>query len=90
MLFLSLKEGSLSVSPASRMLCVIFLNIVGRKAVSELDGFYWASLMGQVVENPPATQEMRFRSLGQEDPGEGNGNPLQYSWLENPMEGGAW
>ena len=23
-------------------------------------------------------------------PGEGNGNPLQYSWLENPMEGGAW
>ena len=23
-------------------------------------------------------------------PGEGNGNPLQYSWLENPMDGGAW
>ena len=23
-------------------------------------------------------------------PGEGNGNPLQYSCLENPMEGGAW
>jgi len=22
--------------------------------------------------------------------GEGNGNPLQYSYLENPMEGGAW
>ena len=22
--------------------------------------------------------------------GEGNGNPLQYSCLENPMEGGAW
>ena len=21
---------------------------------------------------------------------EGNGNPLQYSWLENPMDGGAW
>ena len=21
---------------------------------------------------------------------EGNGNPLQYSCLENPMEGGAW
>ena len=23
-------------------------------------------------------------------PGEGNGNPLQYSFLENPMDGGAW
>ena len=23
------------------------------------------------------------------DPGEGNGNPLQYSCLENPMDGGA-
>ena len=23
-------------------------------------------------------------------PGEGNGNPLQYSGLENPMDGGAW
>ena len=23
-------------------------------------------------------------------PGEGNGNPLQDSCLENPMEGGAW
>ena len=21
---------------------------------------------------------------------EGNGAPLQYSWLENPMDGGAW
>ena len=23
-------------------------------------------------------------------PGEGNGNPLQHSCLENPMDGGAW
>ena len=23
-------------------------------------------------------------------PGEDNGNPLQYSCLENPMDGGAW
>ena len=23
-------------------------------------------------------------------PEEGNGNPLQYSCLENPMDGGAW
>ena len=36
-------------------------------------------------------QEMQVQSLGQEDsPGEGNGNPLQYSCLENPMDRGAW
>ena len=23
-------------------------------------------------------------------PGEGNGNPIQYSCLENPKDGGAW
>ena len=23
-------------------------------------------------------------------PGEGNGNPFQYSCLENPIDGGAW
>ena len=23
-------------------------------------------------------------------PGGGHGNPLQYSFLENPMDGGAW
>ena len=29
-------------------------------------------------------------SLGEDDSGEGNGNPLQYSCLENPLDGGAW
>ena len=34
---------------------------------------------------------MRVQSPGQEDsPGGGNGNPLQYSSLENPMDRGAW
>jgi len=23
-------------------------------------------------------------------PGEGNGNPFQHSFVENPMDGGAW
>ena len=29
-------------------------------------------------------------SPGRRSPGEGNGNPLQYSCLENPMDRGAW
>ena len=44
-----------------------------------------------MVENPPAMQETQVRFLGWEDPsGEGNGDPLQYSCLENPMDRGAW
>ena len=36
-------------------------------------------------------QETRIQSLGWKDPfREGNGNPLQYSSLENPMDEGAW
>ena len=38
----------------------------------------------------PGTQETWIQSLGWEDAGGGNGNPLQYSCLENPMERGAW
>ena len=43
-----------------------------------------------MVKNPPAMQVSRVRSLAREDsPGEGNGNPLQYSCLRNPMDRGA-
>ena len=48
-------------------------------------------VIAQSVKNLPAMQETQLRFLGQEDsPGEGNGNPLQYSCLENPMDRGAW
>ena len=39
----------------------------------------------------PAMWETQVQSLSWEaSPGEGNGNPLQYSCLENPMDSGAW
>ena len=50
--------------------------------------------MTQWVKNPPAMQkgqQMQVQPLAQEDPWEEeNGNPLQYSWLGNPMDRGAW
>ena len=49
----------------------------------------WASLVAHRVKNLPAKQETWVQSLGWEDPLE-NGNPLQYSCLENPMDRGAW
>ena len=49
-----------------------------------------ASLEAQRVKHLPARQETRVRSLGQEDPLEKEmTTPLQYSCLENPMDGGA-
>ena len=43
--------------------------------------------MAQMVKPLPAMRETQVRSLGQEDsPGEGNGNPLQYSCLEKSMD----
>ena len=51
----------------------------------------WASLVAQTVKNLPAMLETQVCSLRQEDsPGKGNGYPLQYSRLENPMDRGAW
>ena len=50
--------------------------------------------MVQQIKNPPATQETQktwVQSLGQENPLEkGNGYPLQYSYLENSTDRGAW
>ena len=44
-----------------------------------------ASLVVQMVKNPPAMWETWVQPLGWEDPpGGGHGNPLQYSCLENP------
>ena len=45
-----------------------------------------ASLIAQLIKNPPAMQETLVLSLVWEDPLEkGKANPLQYSGLENPM-----
>ena len=51
-----------------------------------LQGFSHSSVGKESAYN--AGDQIRF--LGQEASGEGNGNPLQYSGLENPMDRGAW
>ena len=53
-----------------------------------------ASQVALMVKSPPAnagdlTNTGSTPGL-RSSPGEGNGNPLQYSCLENPMDKGAW
>ena len=50
-----------------------------------------ASLSTQMVKNLSAKQEAWVQSLGSgRSPGEGHGNTLQYSCLENSKDRGAW
>ena len=46
---------------------------------------------GSVVKNPPANAgDVGSIPASGRSSGEGNGNPLQYSCMENPMDRGAW
>ena len=47
---------------------------------------------GSVIKNnlPANTEDVSLILGSGRSPGEGNGNPLQYSCLGNPMDRGAW
>ena len=46
--------------------------------------------MAQTVESACSAGDPGLIPGSGRSSGEGNGNPLQYSCLENPMDGGAW
>ena len=51
----------------------------------------WGFPDGSVVKNPPANAGDAVSIPGSgRSPGEGNGNPLQYFHLGNPMHRGTW
>ena len=60
--------------------------------LSEFKNTYHLDLPGVSDGKEPACNEGDLGlipGLGR-SPGEGNGCPLQYSWLENSMDRGAW
>ena len=64
---------------------------VGASAIAHCVIGAWASLVAQLAKNLPAIQETWVQSLSlKQSPGEGNGYPSQYSYLENPKDRGAW
>ena len=51
--------------------------------------YLWLSRWGRTeLDMTEATQQQQQQQYSWA--GEGNGTPLQYSCLENPMDGGAW
>ena len=68
------------------MIISVVIKYIGKK--------HWGFPDGIVIKNPPANAgDIRDTSLIPQlgwSPGVGNGNPLQYSCLENSMDRGAW
>ena len=56
--------------------------------------FFFLTSLAQLVKNPPANagDERDEGSIPEKgrSPGEGNSNPVQYSYLEYPMDWGVW
>ena len=57
---------------------------------SPRDAMHGASPLAQKVKNLPAMLGLGSISGSGSSPGEGNGYPLQYSCLGNPIDTGAW
>ena len=94
LLFLGFPGSSVSKEPACNAGDPGSIPGLGRSAGEGIGyplQYSWASLMAQLVKNPPAVWETWVRSLGQKGPlEERTDNPLQYSRLENPMDRGTW
>ena len=59
--------------------------------MKKYDQLLWVFPGGTVVKNLPANAKDTGSISGlRRSLGEGNGNPLQYSCLRNPMDRGAW
>ena len=54
-----------------------------------MDGGVWKAAVHGVAEGQTQLSDFTF-TFHFPAFGEGNGNPLQYSCLENPRDGGAW
>ena len=65
-------------------------NLLNKVCILFFFFFLMVSLVAQTVKNPPASAgDSGFIPGLERFPGGGNGNPLQYSCLENPRDRGA-
>ena len=78
------SAGKQSTSNAGDLSSIPGLGISAGEGTGYPLQYSWASLVAQMVKNPPAMRETWVRSLGQEDPLEKRkATQLQYSVLEN-------
>ena len=53
-------------------------------------GFPGGAVLKITLTNGEDARDAGLIPVSERSPGEGNGNPLQYSFLENPTDRGAW
>ena len=89
------KPIALTIGTFVSKLMSLFFNMLSRFVITFLPKskcllISWASL---VAKNLPANagdiKDVSLIPVSGRSPGEGNGNPLQYSCLENPMNRGV-
>ena len=80
------------------LVSTVVISYIGVVHFSQLVNKYWILLL--TTKSFPGGSDGKASAWNAGDPGlipglgrspgEGNGTPLQYSCLENPMDGGAW
>ena len=65
---------------------IISYSLLLNNKINEKEQKLWLLLMGLLLENIGSCITLYVEN----STWEGNGTPLQYSCLENPMDGGAW
>ena len=91
------KWGNWSTTCKRTVILCVITAVTNKKFYLILPNFNFRKILGIFF---PGGSEVKASACNAGDPGsipgsgrspgEGNGNPLQYSCLENPMDGGAW
>ena len=92
----SIRSCSLGVPVGGGKFCIFLISHLDHSSLIKLSSIYvFLSFMGFFGGSEVKASACNAGYLGsipgsERSPGEGNGNPLQHSCLENPMDGGAW
>ena len=85
------SDGKESACNAGDLASVPGLGISAREGISYTLQYSWASLVAQLVKNPPTMRETWLRSLGWEDPlEEGMATHSSILAWRIPVDRGAW
>ena len=96
------KHFLILLDPSVYDVMLKILTMGGKQHEKYRCGYLWEQTLdiGNLTASKPFSSDGKVSACNAGDlgsipgpgrsPGEGNGNPLQYSCLENPMDGGAW
>ena len=91
------RPESRKVNRASNLKCTSFSKLQSPELCTQVEKELWPLPHPHTSKHPHTCQSLQFPQgtylymfISVQSFGEGNGTPLQYSCLENPMDVGAW